>query len=311
MTAATTIECVPNISEARRPGVVADATAAIAAQGARVLDLHGDADHNRSVFTVAGTPAEVTNAMHALADVTIADVDLRLQHGVHPRVGALDVVPFVPIAGVTLDDCVAIARAFAADLSARHGLPVFLYEAAAAAPHRRRLEAIRRGGLEALAMRMRDDPLWRPDFGPSTPHPSAGVTVVGARFPLIAWNINLDTDRVDVAAAIARRIRESSGGLPCVKALGVPLAGRRLAQVTMNLTDYRVTPMRAVFDTVAREAASHGVGILESEIVGLVPRAAMSDEDARVLLVRDYDGRQILEEQLARPPQLSSRSRPC
>ncbi len=298
MTAAT-IECVPNISEARRAHVVDRVVAAVTAQGARVLDLHGDADHNRSVVTLAGTPAEVTNAMHALADATIADVDLRLQQGVHPRVGALDVVPFVPIAGATLDDCVTIARRFAAELSARHHLPIFLYDAAATAPHRRRLEAIRRGGLDALADRMRHDAAWRPDFGPSAPHPSAGVTVVGARFPLIAWNINLDTGRVDVATAIARRIRESSGGLPCVKALGVPLAGRGLAQVTMNLTDYRVTGMRTVFDAVAREAASHGVRILESEIVGLVPRAAMSDDDARALLVRGYDGRQILEERLA------------
>lgn len=292
------IEAVPNISDARHPDLTDRAIAAIGAH-ARLLDRHGDIDHNRSVFTIAGTPDAVTRATGALADVVIAGIDLRDQHGVHPRVGALDVVPFVPIADVSLDECVEVARRFAAALAARHDVPVFLYEAAATSPARRRLEAIRRGGLPGLAARMQDDAAWRPDFGPSVPHPTAGVTVVGARVALIAWNINLDTDRVDIASAIARRIRESSGGLPCVKALGVPLAARGLAQVTMNLTDYRVTSMRTVFDAVSREAAAHGVGVLESEVVGLVPRAAMSDDEARVLRVRDDNRHQILEERLA------------
>jgi glutamate formiminotransferase len=295
-----TIEAVPNISDAEHPELIARATSAIKAH-ARLLDYHGDADHNRSVFTIAGAPDDVTRAMHALSDVVIAGIDLRTQQGVHPRVGALDVVPFVPVAGVSLDDCVEIARDFAAAFAARHDVPVFLYEAAATRPERRRLEAIRRGGLDGLAGRMRNDDGWRPDFGPAAPHPTAGVTVVGARVPLIAWNINLDSDRVDIASAIARRIRESSGGLPCVKALGVPLAARGLAQVTMNLTDYRVTSMRTVFDAVSREAARHGVGVRDSEVVGLVPRAAMSDDDARVLRVRDYNTRMILEERLAQP----------
>jgi glutamate formiminotransferase/formiminotetrahydrofolate cyclodeaminase len=294
------LECVPNISEARRPAVLDAGAAAVTAAGATLLDVHSDTDHNRSVFTMAGTPGAVSAAAHALADVTIANVDLRTQQGVHPRVGAIDVIPFVPIAGLTMEACVAIARQFASDLAARHGLPVFLYEDAAAAPHRRRLEAIRRGGLAGLAARMLE-PDWRPDFGPATPHVSAGVTVVGARVPLIAWNITLATDRLDVAADIARRIRESSGGLPCVKALGLPLAQRGVVQVSMNLTDHRVTSMRTVFDAVAAVAAQHGVGILDSEIVGLVPAAALSDADARALRVRDYDGRQILERRLARP----------
>lgn len=294
------LECVPNISEARRPAVLDAGAAAVTAAGAALLDVHSDTDHNRSVFTMAGTPGAVSAAAHALADVTIANVDVRTQQGVHPRVGAIDVIPFVPIAGLTMEACVAIARQFASDLAARHGLPVFLYEDAAAAPHRRRLEAIRRGGLAGLAARMRE-PDWRPDFGPATPHVSAGVTVVGARVPLIAWNITLATDRLDVAADIARRIRESSGGLPCVKALGLPLAQRGVVQVSMNLTDHRVTSMRTVFDAVAAAAAQHGVGVIDSEIVGLVPAAALSDVDARALRVRDFDGRQILERRLARP----------
>jgi glutamate formiminotransferase/glutamate formiminotransferase/formiminotetrahydrofolate cyclodeaminase len=293
------LECVPNISEARRSAVLDAGAAAVSAAGAKLLDVHRDADHNRSVFTMAGPPGVVTAAAHALADVAIANVDLRTQQGVHPRVGAIDVIPFVPIAGLTMDACVAFARRFASDLAARHGLPVFLYEDAAAAPHRRRLEAIRRGGLAGLVARMQE-PDWRPDFGPVTPHVSAGVTVVGARVPLIAWNITLATDRLDVAVDVARRIRESSGGLPCVKALGLPLAHRGVVQVSMNLTDHRVTSMRTVFDAVAAGAAQHGVGILDSEIVGLVPAAALSDADARDLRVRDYDGNQILERRLAR-----------
>lgn len=292
------LECVPNISEARS-GAVLDACArAVSDAGATLLDVHSDPDHNRSVFTFAGLPDRVAAAAHALADVTIAMVDLRVQRGVHPRVGAIDVIPFVPIQGLSMEACAAMARQFGADLAARHGLPVFLYEAAASAPHRQRLEAIRRGGLEALTARMLE-PAWHPDFGPLVPHPSAGVTVVGARAPLIAYNVNLATDQLEIATAIARLIRESTGGLPCVKALGVPLAQRGVVQVSMNLTDYRVTSMRAAFDAVAREARRRGVDILESEIVGLVPAAALTDADARDLRVRDYDGSQILERRLA------------
>lgn len=293
------VESVPNISNARRADVVETGARAVRSAGARLLDLHRDRDHDRTVYTIAGDPDHVVAALDALADTAITALDLRRQTGVHPRVGVVDVVPFVPIGDVPLETCVALARHFGAGLAARHDLPVFLYDAAATAAPRRRLEAIRRGGLEALAARMRDDPAWQPDFGPAVPHPSAGVTIVGARIPLIAWNIQLATDNVAVATAIARAIRESSGGLPGVKALGVPLAARGLAQVTMNLTDYRVTSMRTVFEAVVAAAATHGVSVVDTEIVGLVPRAALSDEDARLLRVRDYDGRHILEHRLA------------
>lgn len=293
------LECVPNISEARASGVLDACTQAVSDAGASLLDMHSDPDHNRSVFTFAGLPERVTAAAHALADVAIATIDLRAQRGVHPRVGAIDVIPFVPIEALSMDACVAVATQFAADLSARHGLPVFLYEAAASAPHRRRLEAIRRGGLDALAARMQG-PDWQPDFGPSVPHPSAGVVVVGARVPLIAFNVNLATNQLEIATAIARLVRESSGGLPCVKALGLPLAHRGVVQVSMNLTDYRVTSMRTAFDTIVREAARRGVDVLESELVGLAPAAALCDADARDLRIRDYDSSQILERRLAR-----------
>lgn len=292
------VESVPNVSEARRLDVVDSCISGVARSGATLLDVHRDTDHNRSVFTIAGDASAVAEAAGTLADVAIASIDLRTHSGVHPRVGAIDVIPFVPLTGATLEGCVEIARDFAASLAARHGIPVFLYEAAATAPHRQRLEAIRRGGLHALAERMLT-PEWTPDFGPSKPHPSAGVTVVGARLPLIAYNINLATNRLDVAKNIARAIRESSGGLRCVKALGLSLADRNLVQVSMNLTDFRETPMRRVFDAVSDEARRWDVEILESELVGLVPAAAMSDDDARYLRVRDFDGSQVLERRLA------------
>ena len=293
------VESIPNVSEAQDTNVVDACKAAILGTGARLLDVHQDVDHNRSVFTIAGSAENVAGAVQALADTAVTHIDLRRQRGVHPRVGALDVVPFVPLGEVSMDDCAALARSVGASLAARHRLPVFLYEAAATHPTRRRLEAIRRGGLAGLSDRMRSDRDWAPDYGPGSPHPSAGVTVVGARGPLIAWNINLATTRIEVAQAVARRIRESGGGLPRVKALGVPLAHRGLVQVTMNLTDYRVTSMGAVYDAVSAAAAGYGVGIMESEIVGLVPADALTDDDADRFRIRGYDGSQILERRLA------------
>jgi glutamate formiminotransferase/formiminotetrahydrofolate cyclodeaminase len=292
------VECVPNVSEGRRPSIIDACARAIEGAGLPVLDIHSDAAHNRTVFTFAGPPAAVEAAALALASVAVASIDLGHHDGVHPRVGAIDVVPFVPIADTTLDDCVAMARAFGAEFARRHHVPVFLYEAAATSPARRRLETIRRGGLASLAERMAGAD-WPPDFGPAQAHPSAGVTVVGARIPLIAYNITLVSDRVELATAIARTVRESSGGLPCVKALGLPLADQHLIQVSMNLTDFRVTSMRTVFDAVTREAEARGVSVAGSELVGLVPAAALSDEDAAHLRIAGYDGSQILERRIA------------
>lgn len=292
------IECVPNVSEAVRADTITACSTAITRAGAVLLDIHADDAHNRAVFTIAGDDGSVVAASHALVATAVAAIDLRAHRGVHPRIGAIDVVPFVPLGGATLDSCIAIAREFAALVAARHALPIFLYEAAAAAPHRRRLEDIRRGGLDALASRMQT-PEWAPDFGPAEPHPTAGVTVVGARMPLIAFNINLATDRIEVASAIARSIRESSGGLPAVKALGLPLADRRVVQVSMNLTDYRQTSMRRVFDVVAAEAAREGIAVIESEIVGLVPADALTAADAHAMRVRDFHLDPIIEHRLA------------
>ena len=212
-----------------------------------------------------------------LFEHAVAAIDLRTHKGEHPRLGAVDVVPFIPIEGVTMEECVALAREVAQEVAARFDLPVYLYEDAASTPARRNLEDIRRGEFEGLAAKMRQ-PEWKPDFGPSHPHESAGATVIGARMPLVAYNINLATDRLEVAKKIAAAIRMSSGGYRYVKAMGIALDDRGVVQVSMNLTNYEKTPIFRVFETVKREAARYGVNVLESEIVGLVPSAALTHD---------------------------------
>jgi len=288
------IESVPNISEGRRPEVVEAAVAAVRATGARVLDVQRDADHNRSVLTLAGDETTLRAAIPALFAVAVERIDLRQHKGAHPRLGAVDVVPFIPIEGATMADCVALARAVGEEVAARFGVPVFLYEEAASAAHRKNLEDIRRGEFEGLADKMRRAE-WAPDFGPSSPHVSAGATVIGARMALIAYNINLATDRLDVAKKIASAIRQSSGGLRYVKAMGVALADRGIVQVSMNLTNYEKTPVFRVFELVKREASRYGVSILESEIVGLVPAAALAASAAWYLQIEGFSEKQVLE----------------
>jgi glutamate formiminotransferase len=292
------IECVPNISEGRRPEVVESIVAVLrAVPGVRVLDVSSDPSHNRSVLTLAGDAAPLQRAVLALFEAVLPAIDLRSHSGEHPRLGAVDVVPFVPIEGVTMDACVALARETAAAVAARFDVPVYLYEDAAATPARRNLEDIRRGEFEGLAAKMTAAD-WRPDFGPATPHPSAGATVIGARMPLIAYNINLATDRLDVAKKIAAAIRHSSGGFRYVKAMGIALADRGIVQVSMNLTHYEKTPMFRVFEVVKREAARYGVNVLESEIVGLVPSAALVASAEYLLQLERFDRRQVLEARL-------------
>ena len=266
------VECVPNVSEGRRPEVVAAMAEAVrAVPGVRLLDYSSDSSHNRSVFTLVGDAAGVERAVLALFERATADIDLRVHKGEHPRLGAVDVVPFIPIEGATMADCVALAKKVGAEVASRFGVPVYLYEDASNNPAQKNLEDIRRGEFEGLAAKMASAD-WTPDFGPKAPHPSAGATVIGARMPLIAYNINLATDRLDVAKKIAAAIRQSSGGFRYVKAAGFALRDRGIVQVSMNLTNYEKTPIFRVFDTVKREAARYGVSILESEIVGLVPR---------------------------------------
>src|SRR5262245_49569190 len=237
------IECIPNVSEGRRAEVVdAIASAIRGVPGVRLLDYSSDASHNRSVFTMAGDAAPLQAAILAMYERAPAATDLRTHQGEHPRLGAIDVVPFVPIEGVTMESCVALAKDVAQEVASRFGVPIYLYEEASTNPARKNLEDIRRGEFEGLAAKMATEG-WSPDYGPLTPHPSAGASVVGARMPLVAYNINLNTDRLDVAKKIAAAIRHSSGGFRFVKAAGFALKDRGIVQVSMNLTNYEKTPI--------------------------------------------------------------------
>ncbi len=292
------IESIPNVSEGRRADVIERLAQAIqTTPGVRLLDHSADASHNRSVFTLAGDAAPVKAAILALFGVALEAIDLRQHHGEHPRLGAVDVVPFVPIEDVTMAECVALARDVGAAVAERFRVPVFLYEEASTNPARKNLEDIRRGEFEGLAAKMASTG-WAPDFGPATPHETAGASVVGARMPLIAYNINLDSDRLDVAKKIAAAIRHSSGGLRYVKAMGIKIDDRNLAQVSMNLTNYEKTPVFRVFEMVKREAARYGVTILESEVVGLVPSAALVRSAEFYLQLERFTDDQILEKKL-------------
>jgi len=287
------IECVANFSEGRDAVVVRAIEDAIASSsGVLVLRSERDADHNRSVITFAGPPDAVSQgALRGIA-VAVERIDLRRHTGVHPRIGAADVVPFVPLEGATLEDCVAVARRTGEEVWKRLRVPVYFYEAAATNPERRMLENCRRGGFE--------NPKVTPDLGGPGLHPSAGACIIGARKLLIAFNVNLQTDDVAVARDIARTIRASSGGMPFVKALGLPLAGRGLAQVAMNLTDFEQTPLHEVFDAVEREAAARGVAIAGSEIIGLVPKKALEDAAAHYLKCENFQSGLVLENRLER-----------
>jgi len=292
------VESIPNVSEGRRADVVEQlATAIRSVPGVRLLDYSSDASHNRSVFTLAGDPQSVKASILALFEAALPAIDLRTHRGEHPRLGAIDVVPFVPIEGITMEQCVALAKDVGASIAERFGVPIYLYEEASTNPARKNLEDIRRGEFEGLTAKMRDDG-WIPDFGPRSPHPSAGASVVGSRMPLIAYNINLNTNRLDVAKKIAAAIRHSSGGLRYVKAAGFMLEDRNIAQVSMNLTNYQKTPIFRVFEMVKREAERYGVSILESEIVGLVPAAALVSAAEFYLQLERFGPEQVLENKL-------------
>lgn len=276
------MECVPNISEGRRPEVVDAVAAAVSGvPGVTLLDRTSDIDHNRSVLTFAGEAAVVATAVDALTGVAIARIDMRRHQGAHPRLGAVDVVPFVPLGETTLDECAALARTVGERLATNFGLPIFLYAAAATRPERRILADIRRPQFEGIGAAMATT-AGAPDFGPATPHPSAGATVVGARPFLIAYNIDLGTADVGVAKRIAKLIRERDGGLPRVQALGLLLEDLGRAQVSMNLLDFRVTPLWRVYEEVTRLAAAEGVAVHDSELIGLAPLAAFTDVAERL-----------------------------
>ncbi len=271
------VESVPNFSEGRRLDVVERLARAVeSTPGVQLLDRTSDASHNRSVLTLAGEAEAVTEALHRAVAVAVHEIDMEEHSGEHPRIGAVDIVPFVPLAGSTMDDCVQLARDFGRRIAAEFGLPVYLYANAATRAERVKLADVRRGGYEGLkteiALRGRE-----PDFGPPRMHPSAGAVAVGARPFLIAWNINLDSPDRALAARIARRIRESGGGLPKVQANGFLIEELGRAQVSMNLLDFAVTPMWLVWETVQDVAAEDGIELAESELIGLAPLAALLD----------------------------------
>jgi glutamate formiminotransferase / 5-formyltetrahydrofolate cyclo-ligase len=293
------IECVPNLSEGRRPEVVAEAVSALKAiPGVRVLGVQSDKDHNRSVLTLVGEEASLKAGVLALYEVATARIDLRSHQGEHPRMGVVDVVPFIPIEGASMKDCVALARDVGAAVAERFGVPIFLYEEAATTPQRKNLEDVRRGQFEGLALKM-GDAAWAPDFGPQAPHPSAGASAMGARMPLIAYNVNLGTGDVEIARKIAKGIRHSSGGFRFVKAMGIMLEGRGVAQVSINMTDFKKTPLHRVFETVRNEAERYGVSVVGSEIVGLVPAEALLDAAEHFLRLERFDSLQVLERKIA------------
>ena len=298
------IEAVPNVSEGRRREVVERLVRAAGdGSGRRLLDWSSDPSHNRTVLTLVGDREGLLAALLALYEVATDAIDLRTHRGEHPRVGAVDVVPFVALDGVSTGDCVALARTLGRTVAERFGIPVFLYEDAATRPERRALEEIRRGQLDGLAERMAREPdAWRPDFGPPAPHATAGVSVVGARPILIAFNVNLDTDDVRIARRVARIVRASNGGLPHVKAIGVHLAERGAAQVSMNLTDYTQTPLHRAFEAVEREAGRLGVRVAGSEVVGLVPAAALIESAVSRLRLDRFRPAQLLDVHTGSPP---------
>jgi glutamate formiminotransferase len=294
------IECVPNFSEGRdHKKIEALVTAMSGIKGARVLDLHVDPDHNRSVVTLAGEPEPVAQAALRGVGKAAELIDLRHHRGEHPRIGATDVLPLVPVEGVTMENCVALAWQTGQEIWARYKVPVYFYEEAALRPERKRLESVRSGELEYLRDEVLRNADRAPDIGGPRLHPSAGAVAIGARKFLIAYNINLDTPDVSVAKKIARTIRASNGGLPYVKAIGVELKDRKIAQVSMNLTDFEQTPIRGVFEAVRLEAERNGCSIRSSEIVGLVPRKALGPDDAAYLQLENFvPAQKILESRL-------------
>lgn len=295
------LESVPNVSEGRRAPVFDRLARALSGhRGARLLDASRDPDHNRAVFTLAGDAAGLSEALLELYRVALAEVDLRRHQGIHPRIGAVDVVPFVALGDTPARAAVAAAADLARRVAERFEIPVFLYEQSAAAPHRRRLADLRRGGPQGLAARMAASPEWRPDLGPPRLHPTAGATVIGARPFLVAANALLDTADPEVARAVARTVRESSGGLPGVRALGLLLPSRGLAQVSMNLVDLVRTLPAAAFEAVSAAAAQLGARVIERELIGLVPAAALGGEGEEAEALRRAWAGRTLEARLGK-----------
>lgn len=291
------IESIPNISEGRNLDFITKTVAEIEqTDGANVIDYSSDSSHHRTVLTITGSELGIQNAILATATSAVRNIDLRQHDGIHPRIGAIDVVPLVPLIGATLEQCIALSHSIGQLLAERLGIPVFLYESSSRFRHRSRLEQIRKGGFEQLGSKLRHVD-WRPDYGPARPHPSAGACVIGARNPLIAFNVNLNSHNLTIAKKIALTIRSSNGGLPFVKALGLLVSTNKHdgIQISINLTDYQQTPLAVVLDAVFSEARKHDIEILETELIGLIPAAAVVGKVRNIPVHRLISPNQILE----------------
>lgn len=289
------MECVPNFSEGRDLQKIDRIVAPFRARaGVKLLDYSNDEDHNRLVVTVVGEPEPLRDAVLEAIGVAVELIDLNHHQGQHPRMGAVDVVPFIPIKGVSMDEAIALSREVGAEVAARYNLPVFLYEKSATAPHRENLAAIRKGEFEGMAEKIHQ-PEWHPDFGPAERHPTAGTVAIGARMPLVAYNINLSTPSLEIAHDIAKKIRFIGGGLRYCKAMGVELKERGITQVSINMTDYTRTALYRAFELVRIEARRYGVSIVGSEIIGLVPMEALIDTASYYLGLENFSMQQVLE----------------
>ncbi len=292
------VECVPNFSEGRdRDKMEKIIEPFRGRRGVKLLDWQSDASHNRMVVTVVGQPEPLAEAVVEAVGKAVELIDLNKHRGQHPRMGAADVVPFIPVRNYTMDQAVELARRVGRQLAEAYDLPVILYEEAATAPHRVNLAQVRKGQFEGMAAKLKD-PAWKPDFGPDRVHPTAGVTAVGARMPLVAYNVNLGTSDPAIADAIARKVRHISGGLRFCKAIGVELKERGIVQVSMNMTNYQKTALYRAFELIRIEARRYGVPVVGSEIVGLVPMEALVDTAAYYLGLEDFSMEQVLEARL-------------
>ncbi|MBP3350584.1 MAG: glutamate formimidoyltransferase [Bacteroidaceae bacterium] len=292
------MECVPNFSEGRDLEKIEKIVSAFRAkEGVKLLDYSNDTDHNRCVVTVVGEPEALKAAVIEAVGKAVELIDLNKHEGQHPRMGAVDVVPFIPIKGCTMDDAVAMSKEVGAKIAELYNLPVFLYEKSASAPYRENLAAVRKGEFEGMAEKIKQ-PEWHPDFGPAERHATAGTVAVGARMPLVAFNINLNTPSLDIAHSIAKRIRFIGGGLRFCKAMGVDLTERGITQVSINMTDYSKTALYQAFEMVKYEARRYGVSIVGSEIIGLVPMAALIDTAEYYLGIENFSMDQVLESRI-------------
>jgi glutamate formiminotransferase len=289
------LECVPNFSEGRDLEKIEKIVEPFRAKkGVKLLDYQNDEDHNRSVVTVVGEPDPLKNAVVESMGVAVELIDMRAHEGQHPRMGAIDVVPFIPVKNVSVQEAVDISKATAKLAAEAYNLPIFLYEQSAARPERQNLAAIRKGQFEAMAEKLKQ-PDWAPDFGPARVHPTAGVTAIGARMPLVAFNVNLDTNRLEIADQIAKNVRHISGGLRYCKGIGIELKDRGIVQVSMNMTDYTKTALYRVVELIKIEARRYGVNVVGSEVIGLVPMEALIDAAVYYLGVEDFTMNQVLE----------------